>query len=283
MSEPTDPQAIRARGREIRNLAQGAKADALARVLGELDPDLPDWTDSFIFGRVWARPALPFEERMLVAIGCLASLGHLPQLRNYLFGALQAGVPEAKVQDALAMTCVYAGFPAALSALDCWRQVRAAHASRGDEGAAAIPAREGLFPHDYFHVGIVVPDLDAAIAEAEAALQLTFNPPHDSRYGEDDIRVTYAREGPPYVELIQGTPGGRWDTAAGPRLDHIGYFSGDLDADAARLETAGLLIDIDGRTDGAPFTYHRAPAMGMRIELVATRWRERLMRSIRGS
>jgi len=140
----------------------------------------------------------------------------------------------------------------------------------------------GFFPHSYFHVGVVVPDLEAAIAETERALGFVFNPPHESRYGADTIRVTYAQQGPPYYELIQGGPGSQWDTSGGPRLDHIGYFSHDLDADVASLEAAGMPVDIDGREYGGVFTYHRASATGMRVELVGEAWRDRVMRSIRG-
>jgi 4-carboxymuconolactone decarboxylase len=119
-------------GRLIRRRAQGAKADALANALCELDPVLLEWTDSFIFGEVWGREGLEFEERMLVAITALASLGQIPQLRNYLHGALQAGIPSRKIQEGLLMTSVYAGFPAALNALACFKDVRAIHSRQSD-------------------------------------------------------------------------------------------------------------------------------------------------------
>ncbi len=141
---------------------------------------------------------------------------------------------------------------------------------------------DGFFPHSYFHVGLVVADIDAAMAELGPALGLTFNASHQSVYGPDTITVAYARQGPPYVELVQGAPGSQWDTSGGPHLDHIGYFSRDFEADIAALEAAGLPVDIDGRQYGAQFTYHRASAGGMRVELVGEQLRERVMRSIHG-
>ena len=120
-------EARRARGRAIRERAQGRKAAQLEALLGALDPELPGYADEFIFGGVWARPGLGHEERMLVAIAVLAAGGHEGQLRNYLYGALQDGIDPVKVQEALVMTCVYAGFPAALSALHLWREVLRAH------------------------------------------------------------------------------------------------------------------------------------------------------------
>ena len=139
---------------------------------------------------------------------------------------------------------------------------------------------EGFFPHSYFHVGIVVPDIESAMTHLRDALGLTFVAPHESEYGGDAIRVAYATAGPPYYEIIQGAPGSRWDTGAGPRMDHLGYFSRELEADVATLERSGLAVDIDGREFGARFTYHRSPALGMRIELIDEVRRESLLSSI---
>ena len=114
-------------GRAVRARAQGRKEPGLRRALEDLDPALSDWTDEFIFGTVWTRPGLEFEERMLVAIAALATGGHIAQPRNYLHAALQDGIPPAKVHEVLVMLCVYAGFPPALNALACWKEVLAAH------------------------------------------------------------------------------------------------------------------------------------------------------------
>ena len=94
--------------------------------------------------------------------------------------------------------------------------------------------------------------------------------------------MAYGRQGPPYIELVEGAPGSQWDTTGGPRLDHVGYFSHDLDADVATLEEAGLEMHIDGRRYGAPFTYHRACAAGMRVELIDVTRRAGLLASLEG-
>lgn len=115
-----------AAGRALRGRAQGAKSDQLGQALGEVDPALLEWADEHIFGTVWARPGLAFEDRMLVAIVALATQGQINQLRNYFHGALQEGVAAEKITEALLMLHVYAGFPAAINALACFRQVQAA-------------------------------------------------------------------------------------------------------------------------------------------------------------
>jgi 4-carboxymuconolactone decarboxylase len=124
---------IRERGASLRERAQGAKADDLQRTLARLDPEFARYADEFIFGEVWSRPGLEFGDRVLVAVTALAVTGRYDQLRNYLHGALQDGVPYERLHEALAMLLVYAGFPTAIGALGVLSEVRAAHErGRGD-------------------------------------------------------------------------------------------------------------------------------------------------------
>lgn len=133
----------------------------------------------------------------------------------------------------------------------------------------------------FFHVGVIVEDLDAAIDELSRTLGLEFNEPHESSYAGSHIRVCYSLQGPPYLELIQGEPGSMWDTEGGPHADHVGYFVDDLEAGMARLERAGCPVDIDGVAFGGRFSYHRSNRAGLRIELIDAARREPLLSSIR--
>lgn len=126
MSPTTAEEGARRRAR-----AQGAKADRLNAVLAGLDPQMAEWSDSFIFGALWGREGMSQDERMLVAITALAATEHPDQLRNYLHGALEAGIPARKVHEALVMMVVYAGFPTALTALVVWKEVVASARRRG--------------------------------------------------------------------------------------------------------------------------------------------------------
>jgi 4-carboxymuconolactone decarboxylase len=118
------------RGAERRARAQGAKADKLQAALVALDPDLGRWADEYVFGEVWADGALAFEERMLVAITALAAQNRRAQLRNYLHGALQEGIPAAKLREVMRMMTVYAGFPAAIESMSELDAVLKAHEGR---------------------------------------------------------------------------------------------------------------------------------------------------------
>jgi 4-carboxymuconolactone decarboxylase len=121
-------------GRDRRRRAQGARADQLQAALAALDPELAEWAEGFIFDEVWGRPGLDFERRLLVAITALAATDRQLQLRNYLFGAVQAGVPSEAIQEALVMLAVYCGFPVAINALVTWSEVRKSLAREAGEG-----------------------------------------------------------------------------------------------------------------------------------------------------
>lgn len=129
----TDRPTKNEEGRERRRRAQGERADRLQTILAGFDEGLADYADDFIFGQVWGRPGLAFEERMLVAITALAATKSSNQLRGYLHGALQDGIPASKIHEALVMLAVYCGFPAALEGMIIWHEVVSAARKRGIE------------------------------------------------------------------------------------------------------------------------------------------------------
>src|SRR5277367_6532991 len=124
---------VTAAGARRRRRAQGAKHAALQQSLLDIDPQVAMWSDEFVFGKVWAGDALSFGEQMLVAITALAALGNHAQLRNYLHGALQGGVSEDAVRQALSMLTVYAGFPLGIQALNVLKVVVDSEAKRSSE------------------------------------------------------------------------------------------------------------------------------------------------------
>jgi 4-carboxymuconolactone decarboxylase len=122
--EPLAGAALRAR-------AQGHRTEQLGDALAALDPDLLDWADTFIFGEVWTGPGISFEERMMVAIVALAAGGETTQLRNYLHGALQAGIEPQRIHESLKMLVVYVGFPRSINAVATFREVCDVHRRHG--------------------------------------------------------------------------------------------------------------------------------------------------------
>lgn len=117
----------------------------------------------------------------------------------------------------------------------------------------------------YFQVGFVVPALEAAMDEFGAGLGVELLGPQERDLGDCVLRIAFARTPPPYVELIEGPPGSLWHAPGGAHMHHLGYWSEDMDADSARLEAAGMALELDlGYA-----RYHRpAVAAGARVELI---------------
>lgn len=131
---------------------------------------------------------------------------------------------------------------------------------------------------DYFHVGIVVPDLEAAQARFTELLGTEWGPvietdlPVRLADGTELVvpnRMCYST-GHPHLELIQEVRGTPWECNEHSNLHHLGFFSEALTADADRLAATACPLEImDGHGDAPPgaFTYHRDP-LGVRIEVL---------------
>lgn len=131
---------------------------------------------------------------------------------------------------------------------------------------------------ELYHVGLVVPDITAAVEQYRdlfglrfASLRRTFLEVRvNGAIRTPELIVSYTMDGPPYVELIEELSGGTW-AADALGLNHIGFWAKDLPAAAARLEASGLATQVrDNGPDDRParFTYH--PGLGgMWVELVA--------------
>ncbi|MGC0367384.1 4-carboxymuconolactone decarboxylase [Rhodococcus sp. 27YEA15] len=79
--------------------------------------DLIRLADSVVFGQVYPRPGLTPEQRSLSTVAALTVLGQLPQLRAHVTGALNVGVSEDEIAEVITQMAMYAGFPAALNAM----------------------------------------------------------------------------------------------------------------------------------------------------------------------
>ena len=130
----------------------------------------------------------------------------------------------------------------------------------------------------FFHVGILVADLDAAIERFSEALGLTFAPVMDGPVqlrgddGETDMtmRATYSTQGPPHVELIQAQGDGIFSLAGGERIHHLGRWSPSLDEGSNAhvcLPTMYSVHQVPGQPPGMWLT-DPADLHGVLLELV---------------
>ena len=131
---------------------------------------------------------------------------------------------------------------------------------------------------EYFHVGIVVPDLEVAQQRLTELLGVGWGPvlvnDIDIRDADGVERVVPNKicysTASPYIELIEEVPGTPWVCNEHSNLHHIGVFSDQLVHQSERFHAAQCPLELmDGRGDGPPemWAYHRDP-LGVRIEIV---------------
>ncbi|MEZ0052342.1 catechol 2,3-dioxygenase-like lactoylglutathione lyase family enzyme [Mycobacterium sp. MAA66] len=132
-----------------------------------------------------------------------------------------------------------------------------------------------LSPADCYHMGLVVPDLDSAIAEMTAAGAYSWTKPVEATLkittddGDIDMpfRFVYSIEAP-HLELISAVPGTIWSARADGAAHHLGYWVDDLHGVAARLEAAGFRCEARPAGDQlSSFAYYVSQS-GVRIEIV---------------
>lgn len=132
----------------------------------------------------------------------------------------------------------------------------------------------------FFHVGIRVPDIHAAMEELGASMGLTWAtvelrtdpawmPGRGSRVYE--LYYTYSCEGPVHLELVQGEPGSIWNGDDRSGAHHFGIWVDDVAAITAEMIAAGGVIEAASKSPDegyGRFSYVRT-AQGLLIEPVA--------------
>ena len=94
---------------------------ALAR-MSPLDDTFQRLITEVAWGSVWARPELDRRTRSLVTVAILAALGRHDELALHLRASQRIGVPHREITQTLLHVAVYAGVPAANSAMSIARR-----------------------------------------------------------------------------------------------------------------------------------------------------------------
>lgn len=129
---------------------------------------------------------------------------------------------------------------------------------------------------DQFHTGIVVDDLDGALAALTSVFgyewgdEIRADQPVQLADGTTTVefRFRYSCD-VPRLEVIEARPGTLWMPVRGSGIHHLGYWSDDVAADARALTAAGYEFEAagDGPDGNRMWSYH-LPTAGPRIELV---------------
>lgn len=87
--------------------------------LAQVAPKLAELSNEVLFNDIWARKALSPRDRSLITLSALVAMGRLQQLPWHLNFARQNGVSEEEIVEVITHLAFYAGWPAAVSALNC--------------------------------------------------------------------------------------------------------------------------------------------------------------------
>jgi len=88
-----------------------------------LDADFKRFITEVAWGTLWARPDLDYRTRSMIPIAILAALGRMEELTLHLRASQNTGVAPHEIAETLLHVAVYAGIPAAKSAIALARTV----------------------------------------------------------------------------------------------------------------------------------------------------------------
>lgn len=126
------------------------------------------------------------------------------------------------------------------------------------------------------HVGVVVDDLEAAMADLPLVGAWSSVLEWDTTVRRADgsierrpVRFVTAVGAPAHLKLIESAPGSVWAPTGGvQQLHHLTYWVADLGAATAQLHAAGYRTEADGlEEDGSVRFRYLVSPLGVRIEL----------------
>jgi len=87
------------------------------------DKDLAKDMSLYITGQMYAREKIPHPTRPLVTVAALTSLSKPEELKLHIHAALNVGCTKEEIAEVIFQTSIYAGVPAANTALKAFKDV----------------------------------------------------------------------------------------------------------------------------------------------------------------
>jgi len=86
-------------------------------MFGDFAPKLAALTDDVLFEDVWNRPELSARDRSLITVAVLTAGGNTGQLEFHLGRAIENGVTQEELIEAITHVTLYAGWPNGMAAM----------------------------------------------------------------------------------------------------------------------------------------------------------------------
>lgn len=95
----------------------GVSGEKVIQTLEDIAPDLGEYIIEFAFGDIYSRQGLSLQEREMITITSLLTLGGCePQLEVHINGSLNVGISPEKIIETFIQCIPYVGFPKVLNA-----------------------------------------------------------------------------------------------------------------------------------------------------------------------
>lgn len=112
------------RGRRVRRDVLGdAHVDRATSAITPETAAFQDFITRYAWGEVWARPQLTRQQRSIATLASLITGGHENEFRMHVRAALRNGLTRTEIAEVVHHTALYAGLPAANSAMAIARDV----------------------------------------------------------------------------------------------------------------------------------------------------------------
>ncbi|MDY7543492.1 MULTISPECIES: 4-carboxymuconolactone decarboxylase [unclassified Cryobacterium] len=132
---------VYAAGLAVRRAVLGdTHVDAATAAITPETADFQDFITRYAWGEIWTRPGLDRRTRSFLTLACLITGGHENELAMHVRAALTNGLSRAEISEAMLHTAIYAGVPAANSALSIARSTFAA--LDAEQAVAAEPGTD---------------------------------------------------------------------------------------------------------------------------------------------
>jgi 3-oxoadipate enol-lactonase/4-carboxymuconolactone decarboxylase len=119
------PDPFEAGMRTRRKVLGDAHVERSMTAATEFDRDFQRWITANAWGGVWSRPHFDHRTRSIVTLALLAGLGREEEFKLHLRATRNTGATAADIRELLLHVAVYAGVPAANSAMRLAKQVLA--------------------------------------------------------------------------------------------------------------------------------------------------------------
>ncbi|RXZ67752.1 4-carboxymuconolactone decarboxylase [Agromyces albus] len=100
-----------------------AHVDAATAAITPETAAFQDFITRYAWGEIWAREQLSRRERSIATLASLVTGGHEAEIRMHVRAALRNGLTTAEIAEVMLHTALYAGLPAANTALGIAREV----------------------------------------------------------------------------------------------------------------------------------------------------------------